>query len=126
MEQCKVLVIEDEETAREQMAKFICKEGYEVLTAENGRAGIEVLKKELPDIVITDLKMPDIGGLEVMHIVRSLSANTQFIVVTAFGETDTAVAALREGALDYLKKPLNLKLVQNYLFSPPYIPHHQR
>lgn len=108
MEEFKVLVIEDDDTAREQLAKVIRKEGYQVLVAEDGRVGVELFKKELPEIVITDLKMPGIDGLEVMHTVRRLSTNAQIILVTAFGEADTAISALREGALDYLKKPLDL------------------
>ncbi|MFH1292648.1 MAG: response regulator [Pseudomonadota bacterium] len=108
MEQYKVLVIEDDETARGQLAKAIRKEGYEVVVAEDGRAGVELFKKELPEIVVSDLKMPGIDGMEVMHTVRRLSKNTQIILVTAFGETDTVISALREGALDYLKKPLDL------------------
>jgi DNA-binding NtrC family response regulator len=108
MEAIKVLLIEDEEIPRKQLAKVIRKEGFEVLLAENGRVGLEVFKKELPDIVVTDVKMPDVDGLEVMHTVRRLSNNAQIILITAFGETDTVVTALREGALDYLKKPLDL------------------
>ncbi|NVL90192.1 MAG: response regulator [Desulfobacterales bacterium] len=109
MEKYKVLVIEDDDTAREQLAKVIRKEGFQVLVAENGRAGLEVFKKELPEIVVSDLKMPDIDGLEVIHTVRRLSTNVQVILITAFGETETAIAAIREGALDYLEKPLDLE-----------------
>ena len=108
MEELKVLVVEDDETERRQLAKAIEKEGYQVLVAEDGRAGVERFKKELPDIVVTDLKMPVIDGIEVMRAVRDLSPNAQVILVTAFGQTDTAICALREGALDYLKKPLDL------------------
>lgn len=108
METIKVLLIEDEKIPREQLAKVIRKEGFDVLTAENGLVGLDVFKKELPEIVVTDVKMPDVDGLEVMHMVRRFSENIQIILITAFGETDTVVAALREGALDYLKKPLDL------------------
>jgi DNA-binding NtrC family response regulator len=108
MDTIKVLLIEDEKISREQLAKVIRKEGFEVLEAENGRVGLDVFKKELPEIVVTDVKMPDVDGLEVMHTVRRFSKNVQIILITAFGETDTVIAALREGALDYLKKPLDL------------------
>ena len=108
MEEIKVLVVEDDETARRQLSRAIKKEGYQVLMAEDGRAGVEQFKKETPHIIVTDLKMPGMGGLELMHTVRGLSKDVQVIVVTAFGETDTAVAALREGALDYIKKPIDL------------------
>ena len=115
MEKYKVLLIEDDDTSREQLVKAIRKEGYEVLAAENGGAGLEVFKKELPEIVITDLKMAGVDGLEVMHTVRRLSRGVQVILITAYGETDTAVSALREGALDYLKKPLDLDLLTTAL-----------
>ena len=104
MEDFKDLVVEDDATARKQLSRAIGKEGYQVFTAEDGRAGIEQFKKERPEIVVTDLKMPGVDGVEVMHTIRRLSNTTQVIVVTAFGETDTAISALREGALDYLKK----------------------
>jgi DNA-binding NtrC family response regulator len=108
MDAIRVLLIEDEEIPRKQLAKVIRKEGFEVLLAENGRVGLDVFKKELPEVVVTDVKMPDVDGLEVMHTVRRISNDTQIILITAFGETDTVVTALREGALDYLKKPLDL------------------
>ena len=108
MEPLRVLVIEDDETARRQMAKAIRKEGYQVLTAEDGRAGLDIFEKELPEIVITDLKMPGIGGLEVMQTVKRLSPHVQVVLITAFGGVDTAILALREGVLDYLTKPLDL------------------
>jgi DNA-binding NtrC family response regulator len=111
MEKYKVLVIEDDETAREQLAKVIRKEGFEVVVAEDGRVGLEMFKNERPEIVITDLRMPGIDGLEVRRIVRRLSTNVPIILITAYGETDTAISALREGALDYLKKPLDLNLL---------------
>ena len=115
MKKYKVLLIEDDDTSREQLTKAIRKEGYEVLAAKNGGAGLELFRKELPEIVITDLKMAGVDGLEVMHTVRRLSTDVQVIVITAYGETDTAISALREGALDYLKKPLDLDLLTTAL-----------
>ena len=108
MESLRVLVIEDDETARKQMAKAIRKEGYEVLTAEDGRAGVDLFEKEQPEIVITDLKMPVLGGLEVMQTVKRLAPKVQVVLITAFGGVDTAILALREGVLDCLTKPLDL------------------
>ena len=109
MEEYKVLLVEDDDTARERLAKSIRKAGYLVLVAEDGQAGLELFKKESPEILITDLKMPGIGGLELMHTAKQISPDVQVILITAFGETDTAISAIREGALDYLKKPLDLE-----------------
>lgn len=103
-----VLLIEDENIARKQLARAIKKEGFKVTEAENGRIGLEIFRKETPDIIITDIKMPEMDGLEVMHTARSLSRNVQIIMISGHGEFDAALAALREGALDYLKKPLDL------------------
>lgn len=108
MKQYKVLIVEDDAATREKLAEIIKKEGFEVTTAGDGKEGLKTFKKDPADIVITDLKMPHIEGLEVMHATKRLSPNCEFIVVTAYGETDTAISALREGALDYLEKPLDL------------------
>ncbi|MBF0537791.1 MAG: response regulator [Nitrospirae bacterium] len=104
----KVLLIEDHEAAREQLAEFIQKEGFEVLQAESGRVGLDLFLSERPHIVLTDMKMPDIDGIEVIRRIKQLSPDTDIILLTAFGETDIAITALREGALDYLKKPIDL------------------
>ena len=73
MENYKVLVIEDDEVARIVLAKAVRKEGFEVVTAENGRIGLEIFKKENPHIIITDLKMPELSGMEVLQRVKSLA-----------------------------------------------------
>ena len=111
MESYKVLVVEDDELIRKQLARVIRKEGFKVVVAEDGQTGLEIFKSERPEILIADLRMPGMNGLELMHEVRSLSVNVQLIVVTGFGEADTAISALHEGALDYLQKPIDLKLL---------------
>jgi DNA-binding response OmpR family regulator len=109
MEEYKVLLVEDDDSTRERLAEEIRKAGYHVKAAQNGEAGLELVKKEPPEILVTDLKMPGIDGLELMHKAKQISPNVQVILITAFGETEAAIAAIREGALDYLKKPLNLE-----------------
>ncbi len=104
----RVLLVEDDKPALEHLAKAICKEGFTVLQAQNGKIALEIFEKERPEIVITDLKMPDIGGMEVLHRVKDLSPNTQVIIITAFGEVVTPIQAIREGAIDYIKKPIDL------------------
>lgn len=107
----KVLIVEDDVAGRKQLAKVIQKEGFEVITAGDGGEGLETLKEELPEIVVTDLKMPGMDGLEFISKARSLAPNIKIILATAFGETDVAIAALREGVLAYLKKPIDLDLL---------------
>lgn len=111
MEGYKVLIVEDNEVIREQLARVIRKEGFEVVTAEDGEMGLEMFKNERPEILIADLKMPGMNGMELMHEVRSLSTSVQIIVVTGFGKFDTAISALHEGAMDYLQKPVDLELL---------------
>lgn len=108
MDKIKVLLIEDDENARKQLIKVIQKEGFEVVMAKDGKQGLESYDTEKPDIVITDLKMPNIDGMEVMHTVKRLTPHVPVIIITAFGEIDDSIAALREGVLDYLKKPLDI------------------
>ncbi|KJU81939.1 Signal transduction response regulator, receiver region domain protein [Candidatus Magnetobacterium bavaricum] len=111
----KVLIIEDDEIARKQMAKFVQKEGFEVLEAEDGSVGIALFRSDKPHIVITDMKMPKMDGIEVVKTIKKISPETNIILVTAFGETDVAIAALREGVMDYLKKPIDLRWLRTTL-----------
>jgi YesN/AraC family two-component response regulator len=108
MEKYRVLIIEDDKIAREQLARLIAKEDFDASVAEDGRAGISLFERDPFDIVITDLKMPGIDGMEVVHTVKHLSPDTEVVITTAYGETENAITALREGVLDYLKKPINL------------------
>lgn len=104
----KVLIVEDEEVARNFLKRAIDREGYETILATDGREGLNLFQSIKPDIVITDLKMPETSGMEVLHTIKEISPATEVILVTGHGEYDTVVTALREGALDYLKKPIDL------------------
>ena len=115
MEDCRVLVVEDDDVARTMLAREIQKEGYIVLTAENGRVGMEVFEKENPHIVISDLKMPEMSGMEVLKKIKQVSPATLFILMSSYGEMDTVIEALRAGAFDYIKKPIDLDLLTQIL-----------
>src|SRR5690349_1582565 len=86
--------------------------GYAVTSAMDGEEVIELLNKEIFDLVITDLRMPKIGGLEVLKAVKSASPETVVLVVTAFASADSAVEAMKQGAYDYLTKPFQVDEVQ--------------
>lgn len=103
-----VLLIEDDSFARKNLMRVMRKEGYTVSGARDGLEGINAFKEEKPDIVITDVKMPKIDGLEVMHRIKELSPETEVILITGHGDVDMAIFALREGALDYIKKPIDI------------------
>ncbi|RMH22941.1 MAG: sigma-54-dependent Fis family transcriptional regulator [Acidobacteria bacterium] len=102
----KVLIIDDEELFREDLATLLESEGFRCRTAADGESGLELARQEAPDVVLTDLMMPGISGLEVVHRLAELSPESAVIVITAFGSLDTAVDAFRKGAADYLLKPV--------------------
>ncbi len=103
-----LLLVEDDEVTRHELGELMTREGFTVHLAANGLAGWEAFERERPEIVIADLKMPGIDGLELMDRVKAASQPTPVILITAYGDTDTAVEALRTGALDYFKKPIDL------------------
>src|SRR5574341_2590945 len=107
MRRAKILVIDDDESLRRVLEYNLAQEGYAVLTAGNGEAGLELLKKEGADLVVTDVRMAGMDGLQVMEAVRRLDANIQVIILTAFGTIEMAVEAMKAGAFHYISKPFN-------------------
>src|SRR5689334_10108899 len=104
-----VLIVDDEANARTALAELLRDEGYTVETAADGFKALPKLEELSPDIVVTDLKMPGMDGLELMKKVRERDPDTVLIMMTAFGAVDTAVKAMREGAADYITKPVNVE-----------------
>jgi two-component system response regulator HydG len=103
----RVLVVDDEMSARTGLEKLLRQEGYAVDTAEGGAAALSIAAERPPDVVVTDLKMPQMDGIELLSKLRELYDDMPVIVVTAFGDVQTAVAAMRAGADDYLTKPVD-------------------
>lgn len=103
----KVLTIDDEELIRASIADYLEDSGFSVLQAENGRVGLELFRKEQPDIVLVDLRMPEIDGLDVLNTVTKESPETPIIVVSGTGIIQDVIDALRLGAWDYLVKPIS-------------------
>lgn len=101
----KVLVIDDEEIIRKSCEKILLSEGYAVELSESGKKGLKTLRKEPFDLVLTDLKMPDMDGIEVLKNVKENWPDTEVIVITGYGTVSTALEALRHGAYDYIEKP---------------------
>ncbi len=93
---------------RELLAIVLKREGYEVIVAENGQAALDVLAKGAVDLVISDIKMPDMSGVEVLRAAKAADASLPAIMMTAFASTETAVEAMRLGACDYLIKPFDV------------------
>jgi len=107
MKRIKILVIDDDESLRRVLEYNLAQEGYAVLAAASGEQGLELLKKEGADLVLTDVRMPGMDGLQVMEEVRKLESGIQVIILTAFGTIEMAVEAMKAGAFHYISKPFN-------------------
>ncbi len=106
-ESVRVLVVDDEEIVRESLTGWLRKDGYTVQSAHDGRAAIDALSANRFSIVLLDLKMPGMDGLQVLEEVRKLRPEASCILMTAYATVDTAVAAMKLGAYDYLVKPFD-------------------
>jgi DNA-binding response OmpR family regulator len=100
-----ILVVDDETVARQSLTDILKLEGYTVASAPNGQAAVEYIRTHNVDLLIVDLKMPGMDGLEVVQVVNQVSPETEVILLTAYGSTETAIQALRLRIHDYLLKP---------------------
>jgi two-component system NtrC family response regulator len=103
-----ILVVDDEPPQLELIGGFLKKQGFEVTLAESGETALQIFRRESFDLVLTDQRMPNLSGLDLLKAVRTVNPETPVIVVTAYGSIETAVSAIKAGATDYLTKPLNL------------------
>jgi DNA-binding NtrC family response regulator len=106
--QGKILVIDDEEFITKSLKQHLEKDGCEVFTAASGEEGLEMFKANAPDIVILDLNMPGMGGIETLKSLKKLSNDVIVIIITAHGDIETAVSAIKLGAYDFVEKPFEL------------------
>ncbi|MBI5345008.1 MAG: sigma-54-dependent Fis family transcriptional regulator [Deltaproteobacteria bacterium] len=100
-----ILVVEDEEYIRENLCEMLALSGYKTVAVNDGEAGLDAARKNNFDIVLTDLRLPGLSGIDVVRSVKSISPKTQCIILTGFASVETAVEAMRAGAFTYLKKP---------------------
>jgi len=100
-----ILVVDDEPVARQSLTDILKLEGHNVTSAPNGQAAVEFVRTHPIDLMIVDLRMPGMDGLEVVQVVNQISPDTEVILLTAFGSTETAIQALRLRIHDYLLKP---------------------
>src|SRR5580700_4349393 len=103
-----ILIVEDEPKLRRLLELDLSEEGHRVLAAPDGEQGLKLLRSESVDIVVTDLKMPGMDGLEFLHAVKRTNAALPVVVMTAYGTIETAVEAMKAGASDYVLKPFSL------------------
>ncbi|MCC7204103.1 MAG: sigma-54-dependent Fis family transcriptional regulator, partial [Phycisphaeraceae bacterium] len=101
-----ILIVEDETVLRQSLAELLAGEGYNVLQAANGKLGYELALQQPVDLVLSDVRMPEMDGLSMLDRIRQAQPQTPVVMLTAFGTVDDAVGALRRGAWDYLLKPV--------------------
>ena len=104
----RILVVDDEPSMREMLRIVLRRDGYDVLIAENGRDAIEQLRKTPIDLLLSDIKMPDITGVEVLRAAKDINRDIVAFMMTAYASTSTAVEAMRLGAVDYFTKPFSM------------------
>ncbi|MEE9565048.1 MAG: response regulator [Candidatus Hydrothermarchaeaceae archaeon] len=108
----KILVVDDDEQMREGIVEMLTREGYTVSDVGSGAEALEKIKKEDFDVILTDLIMPGIDGMEVLRQTKKLKPAVRVIMITGFGTIENAVEAMKEGASDYVSKPFKINEVQ--------------
>jgi two-component system response regulator PilR (NtrC family) len=104
----KILVVDDEKSMREILQIFLKNEGYSVTVANDGEAATETTRNDIFDLVITDMKMPKVSGLQLLKNIKEITPETIVVIITAFGTTESAVEAMKHGAYDYIQKPFQM------------------
>jgi len=106
--QPRILVVDDEQSMRDMLRIVLRRDGYEVLVAASGTEAVAVLGREPIDLLLSDIRMPDLGGVEVLRAAKEVNRDVVAFMMTAFASTDSAVEAMRLGAVDYLTKPFSM------------------
>ncbi len=105
----KILVVDDEEGARELFFTILSDEGYDITLANNGEEALAQFKSDSYDLVVTDIKMPVMDGLQLLQEIRKTGSKTDVIMVTAYGEVESYLKAMSLGAAEYINKPIRIK-----------------
>src|SRR4030042_6378272 len=108
VDETRIMIIDDEPLIRITVQDALVAEGYKVITAETGGNGRTLLRENRADMVITDLRLPDMDGIQILREVKRFNPETHVILITAFGSIDSAVTAMKEGASEYLTKPFSM------------------
>jgi two-component system response regulator AtoC len=108
MAKARILVVDDEKLIRWSLKENLLKENYEVFTASTGEEAMDLINRELPDLILQDIKLPGISGIEILEHVKKLNEESLVIMMTAYGDVDTSVKAMKLGAYDFLEKPFDV------------------
>jgi DNA-binding NtrC family response regulator len=103
----RILLVDDDEHSRQSLKQILAEDGYDVTTCADGAEVLGVMEHSEFDVLITDLKMPKMNGIELLEKVKETKPDIHTIIITAFGETDTYLKAMNVGAADYLNKPID-------------------
>ena len=103
----KILIIDDDEVLLKLLSMTLMEEGYTVLSTADGPQGITLYKDHVPALVLLDLGLPSMSGIEVLQELRRLNSKAKVIVITGYGSVESAVVAIRHGAWDYVQKPID-------------------
>lgn len=109
MHDLTILIVEDQRSQRELLRDFLAKEGHRVVEAQNGEEAVDLIRRMNPDLALIDFKMPGKNGLEVLQEAKRHDPELDVIMVTAYGTIETAVTAMKSGAMDYITKPIDLE-----------------
>jgi len=108
----RILVIDDEYPLCTTLAKILREEGYEVLTSQSAKKGLEILNSEKLDLVLLDINMPEMDGIEMLERIRQIDKNLPVIMITGYGALKTAKESMKLGAYDYITKPFDLNFLK--------------
>ena len=114
-----LLIVDDDNPFRERLARAMEKKGFEVIQAEGVKKGIDTVKSLKPGFAVVDLRLTDGNGLEVVKEIQNSNSSSRIIMLTGYGNIPTAVAAIKEGAIDYLAKPADADDVEKALLADP-------
>jgi len=113
----KVLVVDDEPSVRDVLSRFLVERGYEVDAAADGQEALAMIRADMPDIVLLDLKMPRLGGIELLQLLREEGVDVAVITISGHADEDTARESLRLGAADFINKPFDLEYLETSLLA---------
>ena len=108
MDKKKILIVDDEDSVRYSFRKLFREPGCEILEAPNGLEALSVIKKEKPDLVLMDIEMPGLSGLDAIQRIKATNPQLPVIIITAFGTSERVIAAMKYGAFEYLEKPFDV------------------
>jgi len=113
----KILIVDDDPAVSNFLERFLTKKSYQVSTAKNGAEAIEITKKESPQLILLDIRLPEINGIEVLKEIKKINPAIGVIMITAVQEEEIAQEAMKLGADDYICKPFDLEYLENSILA---------